>query len=209
MSSPRPVQGGYRMSASYTVSSPVGALVVDGGVGTITITGSPRSTVSVSEQVTFSHRPPAMTRDLSGKTLRLGYTCTDCGVAYDIRVPRGVAVKVTSGTGEIRLSSLSGSVDASSNVGAITADGLSSADASFTSDVGAIDAAFTAAPATVHAAAALGGVTIRVPGAVSYQVNIPAGGLGTDAVSVPRSAASRHVIDASSNEGAVVIVPSP
>src|SRR5689334_4226106 len=81
MSSPRPVQGGYRMSASYTVSSPVGALVVDGGVGTITITGSPRSTVSVSEQVTFSHRPPAMTRDLSGKTLRLGYTCTDCGVA--------------------------------------------------------------------------------------------------------------------------------
>ena len=208
MSSPRPAQNGYQMSASYTVSSPVSSLVVNGGVGTITITGSQRSTVSVSEQVAFSHSPPAMTRDLTGNTLTLEYECSNCGVAYDIQVPRGLAVKVTSGTGEIRLSSLSGSVDASSNVGAITADDLSSAEASFTSGVGTIDATFTAAPVTVHAAASLGSVTIRVPGAVPYQVNIPAGELGTSAVSVPRSATSHHVIDASSNEGVVMVEPS-
>ncbi len=207
-SSPRLVRGEYRSTSSYTVSSPVSTLVVNGEVGTITITGSQRPAVSVSEQAIYSDHPPDMTRKLTGKTLTLGYQCSDCGVSYDIQVPRGLTVEVTSGTGDIRLSSLSGSVDASSNVGAITADGLSSGAASFTSDVGAINAVFTAAPATVHAAAGVGGVTIRVPGSATYQVNIPSGGLGTPMISVPESATSRHVINASSNEGPVVIAPS-
>jgi hypothetical protein len=206
-SGPRPGPSGYQFTAAYTVSSPVSTLVVNGGVGTVTITGSQRSTVAVSEQATYSGRPPVMTRTLTGKTLTLGYACSNCGVSYDIRVPRGMTVKVTSGPGDIQLSSLSGSVDATSNIGSVSADGLSSATASLTSNLGDVTAVFAVAPLTVHATASLGDVTIRVPGSVSYRVTIPAAGLGTSQVSVPRSASSRHVIDASSDEGDVVVAP--
>jgi hypothetical protein len=89
------------------------------------------------------------------------------------------------GTGDVQLSSLSGSVDATSNIGSVSADGLSSATASLTSNLGDVTAVFAVAPLTVHATASRGDVTIRVPGSVSYRVTIPAAGLGTSQVSVP------------------------
>jgi hypothetical protein len=210
-SGPHPAQGGYEISSSYTVSSPVSTLQVHAGPGTITVSGGQRSTVSVSERVTFHGSPPTMIRNLTGKTVTLEeYQCSGeplCVVSYDIRVPRGVAVSVQS-EGKIRLSSLAGSVTATSTFGPITADGLTSSDASFLSNMGTIDAVFTTPPMTVHAAGARGDITIRVPGTVSYQVNIPPWSRGTTIISVPQSFLSRHVIDAGSDEGTVMIAPS-
>jgi hypothetical protein len=210
-SGPHPIQDGYRVSSAYTVSSPVSALKIYGG--TITVTGSQRSSVSVSERVRYfgSGSRPVMTRNLTGTTVTLGYECSGnplCVVSYDLRVPRGLDVSVQSSSGGIRLSSLAGSVDASTSEGAITADGLSSRDAGFVSLSGAVSAVFTAAPVTVHVATARGDITIRVPGAVSYQVNIPPWSRGTTMISVPQSFSSRHVVDAGSDEGTVLIAPS-
>jgi Putative adhesin len=177
------------------------------------VTGSRRSTVSVSERVRWfgSGSRPAMVRNLTGKKVTLEYECSGeplCAVTYDIQVPRGLAVLVDADRGDIRLSSLAGSVEAMSGTGAITADGLSSREAAFVSVLGDISAVFTAAPTSVHAAGSAGDITIRVPGTVSYQVNIPPGN-GKVTVSVPQSFVSRHVIAANSNEGNVVIAPSP
>jgi hypothetical protein len=210
-SGPHPVPGGYQVSSAYTISSPVSSLEVYGG--NITVTGSQRSTVSVSERVRWfgSGSRPAMVRNLTGKKVTLEYECSGdplCVVSYDIQVPRGLKVLVDSDRGDIRLSSLAGSVVATTNFGAITAGGLSSRDAAFISVSGGINAVFTAVPATVRAAGAGGDITIRVPGTVSYQVNIRPGN-GKTTVSVPQSFLSRHVIDASSNEGNVVVAPSP
>jgi Putative adhesin len=210
-SGPHPVPGGYQVSSAYTVSSPVSSLEVYGG--NITVTGSQRSTVSVSERVTWfgSGSRPAMVRNLTGKKVTLEYGCSGdplCAVSYDIQVPRGLKVLVDSDRGAIRLSSLAGSVVATTNFGPITADGLSSRDAAFVSPSGRINAVFTAVPMTVRAASAGGDITIRVPGTVSYQVNIRPGN-GKATVSVRQSFSSRHVIDASSNEGNVVVAPSP
>ena len=49
-----------------------------------------------------------------------------CSASYDIQVPRDMAVRVSSGNGEIQLSSLAGPVRASSGLGLITASGLTS-----------------------------------------------------------------------------------
>jgi hypothetical protein len=209
--SPRPDQGGYQASAAYTVSAPVSSLVVASGLGEVTVTGSQRSTVSVTEQIQFSARPPVMRRTLTGKTLTLGFHCPNesmCAASYTIQVPRGMAVRVSSGNGEIRLSSLAGPVHASSGLGLITASGLTSSTASFASSLGEIDADFTAAPTTVHAATDMGAINIRVPGTVSYDVNVTPGGLGSANVTVPRSSSSRHVIDATCGMGSVLIAPS-
>ena len=186
--SPRPVQGGYQASAAYTVSAPVSSLVVASELGEVTITGSQRSTVSVTEQIRFSERPPAMTRTVTGKTLTLGYRCPNesmCAASYDIQVPRDMAVRVSSDNGEIRLSSLAGPVHASSRLGLISASGLTSSTASFASSLGEIDAVFTAAPTAVHATTNMGAINIHVPGTVSYDVTVSPDGLGSANVTVP------------------------
>ena len=210
-SSPRPVQGGSQVSATYTVSAPVSTLVVSSGAGAVTITGSQRSTVAVTEHIQYSARPPAMMRTLAAKTLMLGYQCPHeslCAAAYDIQVPRGVAVRVVSETGEIRLSSLAGTVIAGSGAGLISAAGLTSRTASFTTSQGEIDAVFAAAPMTVHVATNQGAINLRVPGTVSYDVNAPPGELGSAIITIPQSSSSRHVIDATCKTGSLLIGPS-
>ena len=210
-SSPRPVQGGSQASATYTVSAPVSTLVVNSGAGAVTITGSRRPTVAVTEQIQFSARPPAMMRTLAAKTLMLGYQCPHeslCAAAYDIQVPRGMAVRVVSETGEIRLSSLAGTVTAGSGAGLISAAGLTSRTASFTTSQGEINAVFAAAPMTVHVATNQGAINLRVPGTVSYEVTAPPGELDSAIVTIPRSSSSRHVIDATCKAGSLLIGPS-
>jgi hypothetical protein len=210
-SSPRPIQGGSQTSSTYAVSAPVSTLVVSSGVGAVTITGSQRSTVAVTEQIQFSARPPTMTRTLAGKTLTLGYQCSDesmCSASYDIQVPRGVAVRVSSGVGEIRLATLAGTVTAKSGTGLISAAGLTSRTASFTTNLGEINAVFATAPTTVHVTTNLGAINLRVPGTVSYDVNAPAGELGSAIITIPQSSSSRHVIDVICNMGSLLIEPS-
>ena len=210
-SSPRPVQGGSQASATYTVSAPVSTLVVNSGAGAVTITGSRRPTVAVTEQIQFSARPPAMMRTLAAKTLMLVYQCPHeslCAAAYDIQVPRGMAVRVVSETGEIRLSSLAGTVTAGSGAGLISAAGLTSRTASFTTSQGEINAVFAAAPMTVHVATNQGAINLRVPGTVSYEVNAPPGELDSAIVTIRRSSSSRHVIDATCKTGSLLIGPS-
>jgi hypothetical protein len=64
---------------------------------------------------------------------------------------------------------------------------------------------FAAAPVTVHATTNLGAINLRVPGTVSYDVNVPPGELDSAIVTIPRSSSSRHVIDATCNMGALLI----
>ena len=58
--------------------------------------------------------------------LTLGYTCRsdDCGVAYDIEVPRSLSVRVDADTASISLTSLAGQVHATSDVGYIHGENL-------------------------------------------------------------------------------------
>ena len=71
---------------SYTVNSPVSAVVVNGGAGTITVTGTSAATVTVTEEAYFSNsaKPPATTHVDRAGTLTLAYTCPlqlTCGVS--------------------------------------------------------------------------------------------------------------------------------
>jgi hypothetical protein len=210
-SRPSPIQGGYQVSSSYTVSSPVRTLIVSGGLGGINIAGSQRSTVSVTEQLRYSTTPPVMTRSLTGGTLRLGYTCpnqTMCSASFDIQVPGGITVMAANGDGSINLSSLAGPVKATSGLGSITATGLTSATADFSSGNGEIGVAFAAAPVKVSAATAMGVINIRVPTTVSYNVITNAGGLGTATVTVPEASSSPHRISATTSMGVITIAPA-
>jgi hypothetical protein len=194
---------------SFTVSGPISAVVIHGGSGSIDVTGSSRSTVSVSQQVSYSKTPPNATHSLHAGTLTVSYSCPVelvCGVTYDIQVPRGVAVTVSAGTGSITLTSLNGTVSARAGAGLITADGLRSATASFTSNAGGIIASFTAAPRSLTANTNVGPITLTVPGAAAYRINTHTF-VGTSTVTVHRSGSSAHSISAKSDLGSITIDP--
>jgi hypothetical protein len=195
---------------TFTVSEHVTTLVINGGAGTIDVTGSDRGTVRVSQQSSYSKTPPAATHALSGTTLTLSYACQAqlvCGVAYVVQVPRGVAVRATTRAGAITLTSLAGPVSAQTNAGLITATGLRSPTADLKSNAGGIDATFSAAPASVHASTNVGPITVNVPGSASYKIDTHTY-VGSSTVTVRKDAASPHVITASSDLGSITINPS-
>jgi hypothetical protein len=197
---------------TYTVTSRVTMVIVNGGAGTVTVTGGSRSTVTVTERAYYSNsaKPPSASHAVSGATLTLSYSCPaqlTCGLAYDVQVPRGVAVRVSDREGAITLTALAGPVTATTVAGVITATGLGSRSASFRSTAGAITAAFSAVPASVSAATNAGPITLTLPGTAAYQVHAHTY-VGTSAVTVRQSATSRSVITASSDVGTVTISPS-
>jgi hypothetical protein len=197
-------------ATTFTVTARVTTLIVHGGTGSITVTGTGRSTILVSQRASYSKTPPAATHVVSGTTLTLGYSCPAqlvCGMAYDVQVPRGVAVRADASAGAITLTSLAGPITAQTNAGLISATRLSSPAAELKSNAGGIDAAFTAAPGSVHASTNVGPITINVPGSASYQIQTRTF-VGTSTVTVPENAASPHTITASSDLGSITISPS-
>ena len=83
------------------MGAPLHALTVNDDVGTVTVTGSSRRSVLVTEHQFYRGLPPETRRPVSGGQLTLGYSCRsrDCGLSYDIQVPRSMPVRVSTGTG--------------------------------------------------------------------------------------------------------------
>jgi len=109
-------------TSRYSVSGPVKTLVINDHVGSIHVTGGDSGQVSVTEHFTFRHTAPVTTHRVSVGTLMLDSRCPaleTCSVGYDVTVPRAVAVRVSDNVGTIRLESLSGRVNARTNVGDI------------------------------------------------------------------------------------------
>jgi len=203
------VPGTHKSAAVYRFSSPVSTVVVISYVGNITVTGGGSST-SVTEQATYSRKPPHTTRTISGKTLTVTYTCPSqlvCAVAYTVRVPRGVTVRAQAGAGAVTLSGLAGNVTATAKVGIIYATGLSGSAVSLTTDGGGISASFTASPAMLRAIARVGSVDLRVPGTISYKVSADAH-VGHADVGVRQSSSSGHVITATTDVGSIRVSAS-
>lgn len=191
---------------SYTVGAPLHALTVNDDVGTVTVTGSSRRSVLVTEHQFYRGLPPETRRSVSGGQLTLGYSCRsrDCGVSYDIQVPRSMQVQVSTGTGAIWLRSLAGRADATADVGNVHGQGLAGRLVELRTDVGSVSAAFAVAPARLVARADTGSVTLSVPAGISYAVTATAS-LGAVRLDVPRSASAAHLIQASADVGSVTI----
>lgn len=197
-------------ATSFTVSARVTSVVINGGSGSIDVTGSSRSTVAVSQQATYSSKPPTISHVLRGTTLTLSYTCPTqlaCGVSYTVQVPVGIAVSVSAGAGAVTLTSLAGTVTARASAGLITAVSLRSPVASFTSNAGGVIATFSAAPSSLTAKSHVGPVTLTVPGTVAYKISTHTL-VGISTVTVRRGTDPAHSITASSDVGSVSINPS-
>jgi hypothetical protein len=202
-----PIPGVRRSAVTYRVLSPVSSLALSADVSQVTITGSRQRTISVTEQISYSQTPPTFSRSLRAGTLSLGYTCPaerDCGVSYQIQVPRDTAASVTLQTGSIRLSGLAGPVTASTGTGAISATGLSGDLIKLRTGTGEITIGFASPPTALQATAQVGAINIGVPGTVPYNVTARA---FSYVVNVNISGSSPYAITARAGTGAITIVP--
>jgi hypothetical protein len=109
---------------SYPVSGPVQTLVVHGHMGRTDVTGGNSGTISVTEHLSFRHAVPTATHRIAAGTLTLASSrpaLESCSVAYDITVPRALAVQVVDNVGTIHLHGLTGQVTAQTDTGTIGA----------------------------------------------------------------------------------------
>ena len=163
----------------------------------------------MSQQVSYSGKPPVAAHALRGTTLTLSYTCPAeplCGVSYAVQVPASVAVTVATGTGQVTLTSLAGTVTARADAGLITADDMRSAVASFKSNAGGVEATFSVAPRTLTATTDVGPITLTVPGSVGYRLEHAHDRRDLN-VTVRRSDDAAHSISASSDLGSISVSP--
>jgi hypothetical protein len=202
----KPAGAECQRTDTFTAGAPSGGITVLDDVGSVTITGSDRDTVAVTERLSYRGYPPVTTRSLSGGVLILGYRCRsdDCGVAYDIEVPRSLSVRVDAGTASISLTSLAGQVHARSDVGYIHGENLADTVADLRTGVGSIEATFRSAPLHLSANADTGGVTLLMPAAPGYDVTASTD-VGSVSVTVRRDASSGHVIQATADVGSVTV----
>lgn len=219
----------YRDTSSYSVQGNVRTLAVTAHLGDVRVTGGSTNAVSVTQQVVFQSRAPAVRHQLTAGTLSLTSHCPPgefCSVSYDITVPRAVAVRVTDEVGAVRLSSLagqvtvtvdagqidlsslSGSVEATTRAGSILGQQMSSPRADLSVSTGEIDVSFAAPPAAISATTDLGAVILRVPNTVAYDVATNAG-VGHIGVSVTQDTAAPRTITTRTDVGSITIEPSP
>lgn len=192
-------------TVSYQESSPVRRLVIKGDVGDIEVTGGGTS-VSVTEKHRFQKVDPVTSHTVADGTLTLSYSCNDpqCGVDYTVKVPAGTAVQISDSTGDVKLSQLSGAVEATTGSGKIAAEGLSSPQAQFTTDAGDVVAAFTKSPSAVNAKVSTGDVTFTLPTSTKYAVDAHAT-TGEVHVDVPQDADAANRITAKVGTGNVTV----
>ncbi|GLW71260.1 hypothetical protein Kpho02_35590 [Kitasatospora phosalacinea] len=192
-----------KRTVSYEVPGQVTELQVDGEVGGIEVRAGD-GPVQVVEKRTWRDEEPRAAHVLAGGVLKLSYSCSQCGIGYQVRVPAGTVLRLKETTGGIRLHGLSGDVTAETVTGGVEATGLRSANVVLKAETGGVTARFEAAPARAELRTGTGGVELTVPAGQAYAVDAHAATGGTE-VNVPSQAGAAHALVARADTGGVKV----
>jgi hypothetical protein len=193
---------------TYTITEPVTSLKVDNPVGNTQIEGTDATTVSVTEQLSYTGSSPQTSHPITGGQLTLSYTCpsgvvnVNCSVTYVVKMPRRIAVQIDDKVGSTTLTGLAGELTLTSDTGNIDATGLTSGAVSARANAGTITLRFTTPPTTVDARAQVGSVKLRLPAGTAYAVDAGSQ-VGNAEVTVQRDPGSAHRVTAQSQVGSV------
>jgi outer membrane murein-binding lipoprotein Lpp len=196
---------------SYQFAGPIAALKVDAHAASVTIVAAD-GPAKVTETLRFTGDKPATSHGLDGSTVLLTESgCSGanlrCDVEYQISVPAQTSAQVTTQAGQVTVDGLAGALNVTSDAGSVTGKGLSSARTTVTTKAGFVKLVYQSAPDDVTVSTDAGAIELKVPGDVSYAVEI-AKGLGVDNVTVPRDPNSLRKISTRTNLGAVTVTPN-
>ncbi|WP_245657568.1 DUF4097 family beta strand repeat-containing protein [Herbidospora mongoliensis] len=188
----------------YDIKDAVTTLRIEAGSGDVVVNESARTGIAVTETLHYRGDKPTDGHEVGGGTLTLSYTCANCAIDYNVEVPKGLNVKVETGSGEITLRALSGPVDVSTGSGEVDASGLLAKTFVAEAGSGSIEAKFSAAPDSVTIETGSGDGIAWVPGG-TYNATLHTGS-GERAVEVTNDPAApkKIVIQTGSGDSKVL-----
>jgi hypothetical protein len=202
-------------SATTTRYANVRRLIVQTGAGDVTLTSAPAGgALVVKTSETMSLFKPRVRAQLAGDgTLRLVASCPNqlgCGVHYELSVPQDVAIKVSSGFGDIHATGVTSasSIQLGTTAGDINANGLTAADISLSTGVGGLTAVVAEPAHRLSATTVAGDLNLTVPD-VTYALHASSGVGHVSDGAVRVDPASPRTITARSSLGNVTITVTP
>ena len=178
--------------------------------GSVRVVASDRDDVSLSAYVSNGLGGTDHTARVQGNRLLVDASCAVpvaywCTASYTLRVPKGVAVVLWSGSGDVNVSGLTGAARLSSDHGDVDATRLRSIDVRANAQHGSIHLDLLRAPLRVQAVSTHGDVTVVVPrNDSSYRVDASSD-FGDTSVDVRTDPQSLRDIEASLQHGDVTV----
>jgi hypothetical protein len=207
------VSGFFQQTRTTTtpVTGVVTALDVETGTGDVTVDVAPAGTpVRVTATRRWAFAEPTVTTAVDGGTLRLRSTCDPasvlggCSVDWTVSVPADAAVRVTTGTGDVRVGGTRGGASVSTGTGDVDLSALEAATVGVETGTGDVRLRFIAVPDQVRVTTGTGDVEVRVPGTTTYRVGGDSGP-GSRTTQVPQDPASTHVVTVDTGVGDVLV----
>jgi len=183
-----------------TVTGAITTVRLDMPVGDVHISVKDGAPAALHREVHYRGDRPGSTSRLDDGTLVLGGCDHDCGVQYDLVLPKELAVTGSVGTGRVTVDRAT-SADLRSGTGDVELRGISGA-VKVSSGTGRVDVGLSK-PASVRVEAETGAVTVAVPPS-SYRVSARSE-TGATTVDVPRDDSSANWLDLSSQTGRVTV----
>ncbi len=216
-------------SRQRVFTTPVQAVTVEVGRGSVTVERSAGPDTVVETSGTRGLTSPSDLERVSGRTLTIRSSCgwtfsnNRCSRDYVLKVPPSAtlhintgqgnvgvvgvdgALAVNSGEGDVTVRDGTGPLRATSGQGSVSADGLRSQDVYAESGQGDVDLGFLAPPRRVAANSGQGSVSIELPkGPDTYQIH-DSSSEGTTTSTVNESSSSPRIIHATSGQGDVTV----
>ncbi|GAA4673185.1 hypothetical protein [Phytohabitans rumicis] len=190
----------------YAVPGTVTALDLRGGSGAVEIVAV-EGPLRVQERRLYADLPPLTSHRVEDGTLYLvdrgcgkkADAAGQCETHYRVEAPPGIAVTVQVGTAPVTLTGITGPVQVTTEVGAITGSGMAGATKASTS-VGDIELRYAAPPSAVDVTNDVGATRVYLPAAGAYRIEAKTdAGAVVDLPSRP-DAANKITVRASTGE---------
>lgn len=223
----------HEESTQLAFPAPAERLRLDVDRGVIQLIASDTTQVSVDRRLEWTHVKPVVAQSSTGGTLTLSGHCsdaqswrptfmTDCALRYLVRVPRSVAIEVTTSradvgvrdttapvgvttaTGNVTLANARGPLTAYTGTGRITGTDLAAATVEAVTRTGAVTLAFGAPPRQLSAKTRSGSVRVAVPPGDRYRLLLGATS-GRRTVHVDQDLAAAYGIEAESLTGDILL----
>ncbi|MGW2161773.1 DUF4097 family beta strand repeat-containing protein [Nonomuraea sp. NPDC001699] len=195
-------------TVSYEVKDKVSKLQVKSDAGDVVITETDGPAVRVIETLRWRNDDkPKPQHKVEAQALFVTYDCPSnwgsCSVDYKIEIPKGMAVDLDSGSGDITLRALSGQLTADLGSGDLDGSGMTGKKAYVKAGSGNVELKYAAAPDSTELECGSGDIVLKVPaGAYNVKTDVDS---GDSAVSVKSDPSSPRTISLTAGSGDVAL----
>ncbi|TDE41953.1 hypothetical protein E1295_28625 [Nonomuraea mesophila] len=197
-------------TASYQVTDKVTKLRLESSAGDTVVTETGGDAIRVTETLRWrGDDKPTPEHKVEGEELFVTYDCPSsfgsCRVDYKIEIPKGLAVDLEAGSGNMTLRDLTGTIDVKLGSGDVDAAGLGGKKVYADAGSGDIELKYRSAPAEARLKTGSGNTKLVVP-AGKYAVSTDVGS-GDVNVKVDNDGSSPNKISVSAGSGDVSVEP--